>query len=105
VAQLDRPPAAQRLVRPQWPIGPDRASASAEVLVDFVVGSDGQVYNAVVAHSTDRAFENSAVAAVSQWVFAPGQVSGQPVNTHMQVPIVFTPGAAPNPAPSADTWF
>lgn len=35
-------------------------------------------------------FEAAAVEAVSQWKFAAGQKGGRKVNTHMQVPIVFT---------------
>jgi len=105
LSNLDRRPAAQRLIRPRWPVDPRLTAQSAEVMVDFVVGSDGQVYNAVVANSTDKAFENSALEAVSQWVFSPGQVSGQAVNTHMQVPIVYTPERPPLTATTAGTWF
>jgi RNA polymerase sigma factor (sigma-70 family) len=36
-----------------------------------------------------KLIEDAAVAAVSQWKFAPGQKGGRPVGTHMQVPIVF----------------
>ena len=103
ISKLDRRPAAERQIRPQWPSEPDMASTPGEVLVDFVVGSDGQVYNAVVLHSSNRGFEKSALAAVSQWVFSPGQVAGQPVNTHMQVPIVYQPGAAPFTVPVAQS--
>jgi periplasmic protein TonB len=53
--------------------------------------------------SSQREFEAAAVQAVSQWKFTPGRKRGSNVNTHMQVPIVFslpkTDGTAPTPAP------
>jgi hypothetical protein len=39
--------------------------------------------------SSREEFEAPAVRAVSQWKYHPGQKAGQPVNTHLQVPIVF----------------
>jgi protein TonB len=90
-------------VRPEYPLQMRQSGAAGEALVDFIVGSDGKVYNAFAATSTDPTFADSAVKAVSQWTFKPGQVSGQNVYTHMQVPIVFTLSSEPPPTP--DTWF
>lgn len=42
-----------------------------------------------------RALERAAVAAVTKWKFKPGNKGGQEVNTHMQVPIVFSLNRAP----------
>ena len=39
---------------------------------------------------SQREFESAAVQAVSKWKFKPGRKGGRAVNTHMQVPIVFT---------------
>jgi TonB family protein len=104
VARLDQLPKLTAQNRPVYPPELSNAGASGQVVVDFVVGPDGLVYNAHALSSTDKAFEDSAVQAVSQWGFAPGQVGGQNVSTHMQVPIVFTLSGAP-PPPTADTWF
>lgn len=52
--------------------------------------SDGSVINASAVSSSDKAFEPSAVEAVNQWLFQPGQKDGNVVNTHMQVPIVYS---------------
>ena len=38
----------------------------------------------------EKLIEEAAVAAVSQGKFKPGRKGGGDVNTHMQVPIVFT---------------
>ncbi len=50
----------------------------------FTVAAEG------AAAELAKQFEAAAVAAVSQWKFAPGQKNGIAVGTHMQVPIVFT---------------
>ncbi len=137
IAKLDQRPKALRQIRPQYPTALRDSGVSGEALVDFVVGSDGRVYNAYAvsgtvngesAAATDSAafevsaasrgnggaspeppkldasaFENAAVQAVNQWTFQPGQMNGQSVNTHMQVPIVFSIASAP--PPTAATWF
>jgi RNA polymerase sigma factor (sigma-70 family) len=105
ISRLDQRPAATLQVRPEYPPSKRQAGAAGEALVDFVVGSDGAVYNAFAATSTDKEFAEAAVKAVSQWTFKPGQVGGQNVYTHMQVPIVFTLSSDPPPAPTSDTWF
>jgi RNA polymerase sigma factor (sigma-70 family) len=102
-AKLDQPPIALMQTRPDYPPELRYAGASGEVLVDFVVGSDGNVYNAQALNATKTGFEDSAVQAVSQWVFTPGQLAGQSVNTHMQVPIVYR--LSGEPVPTAATWF
>jgi RNA polymerase sigma factor (sigma-70 family) len=105
ISKLDQPPAATMQVRPEYPMPMRQSGAGGEALVDFIVGSDGKVYNAFAAKYTDPTFADSAVTAVSQWTFKPGQVGGQNVYTHMQVPVVFTPSSEPPPPPTPDTWF
>jgi len=39
---------------------------------------------------TYEEFAEAATAAVAKWKFKPGRKDRQPVNTHMQVPILFT---------------
>jgi periplasmic protein TonB len=63
---------------------------TGEVLVDFIVDTNGNVINAYAVKSSQREFEDNAVLAVSKWKFKPGRRGGRNVNTHMQVPIVFT---------------
>jgi RNA polymerase sigma factor (sigma-70 family) len=104
ISKLDQRPSATRQVRPEYPPDQRQAGASGEVLVDFIVDTNGDVRNAYALHSSQREFESPAVQAVSQWTFKPGQVGGQNVYTHMQVPIVFTI-SADAPPPTPDTWF
>jgi protein TonB len=90
VSMLDQTPVARFQAQPQYPFEMRRANLSGEVLVDFIVDTNGDVQNASVVHSTKREFEAAAVAAVLKWKFKPGRKGGKDVPTHMQVPIAFT---------------
>ena len=90
ISKLDQAPVAKFQARPQYPFEMRRAGIAGEVLVDFIVDSNGDVRNAYAARSSQREFESAAVQAVSKWKFRPGKKGGRAVNTHMQVPIVFT---------------
>ena len=90
INMLDQQPAPRLQGRPQYPFEMRRAGISGEVVVDFIVDTNGDVQNAYALRSTQREFEAAAVAAVSKWKFKPGRKGGRDVPTHMQVPIVFT---------------
>ena len=90
ISKLDQVPIPTIRGNPQYPFEMRRAGISGQVLVDFIVDTGGSVHNAFAASSTQRDFESSAVQAVSKWRFRPGRKGGRAVNTHMQVPIVFT---------------
>lgn len=88
--KLDQTPVIKTRVPPQYPTVMRKAKIQGEVLVDFVVTSDGNVVKAFAAKSSHREFEAPAIAAVSKWKFKAGTKSGRAVNTHMQVPIAFS---------------
>lgn len=90
ISMLDQTPQPRLQGRPQYPFEMRRAGISGEVVVDFIVDTNGDVQNAYALRSTQREFEAAAVAAVSKWKFKPGRKGGRDVPTHMQVPIVFT---------------
>lgn len=90
LSKLDQQPVARFQARPQYPFEMRRAGIAGEVVVDFIVDNNGDVQNAFSMRSSQREFENAAVQAVSKWKFKPGRKGGRNVNTHMQVPIVFT---------------
>jgi RNA polymerase sigma factor (sigma-70 family) len=104
ISKLDQRPIMVSQNRPLYPPSMQRTGGQGEAVVQFVIGSDGLVYNASAISSTDPAFADSAVKAVSQWVFKPGQVAGQNVHTQMQVPIVFTLAEDAVP-PNSKSWF
>jgi protein TonB len=90
ISKLDQVPVAKFQARPQYPFEMRRSGVAGEVVVDFIVDTNGDVRNAYSARSSQREFEAAAVQAVSKWKFRPGKKGGRAVNTHMQVPIVFT---------------
>jgi periplasmic protein TonB len=90
LSKLDQIPVAQFQARPQYPFEMRRAGINGEVVVDFIVDVNGVVQNAFAIRSSQREFEAAAVQAVSKWKFKPGRKGGRAVNTHMQVPIVFS---------------
>ena len=90
ISKLDQVPSPRFQARPQYPFEMRRAGISGEVLVDFIVDTNGDVRNAFAVHSSQREFEAAAVQAVSKWKFRAGRKNGHAVFTHMQVPIVFT---------------
>ncbi|MBC7369794.1 MAG: TonB family protein [Undibacterium sp.] len=75
--------------RPVYPHAMRANGMKGEVLVDFVVDQEGRVRNAFVVKSLNPSFNDSAVDAVQRWRFEPGRIGERPVNTHMQVPIIF----------------
>ena len=75
---------------PHYPLAMRASNMRGEVLVDFVVDIEGRVRNPYVVRSLNPSFDDPAVEAVRQWRFEPGMNGGRPVNTHMQVPVVFT---------------
>ncbi len=89
LSDLDHIPEARYQTPPQYPFEMKSKGITGEVLVDFIVDSNGAVQNAFAAKSSQREFEQAAVQAVSKWKFKPGRKGGHTVNTHMQVPIVF----------------
>lgn len=90
ISMLDQTPVPKFQARPQYPFEMRRAGIAGEVVVDFIVDTNGDVQNAYALRSTQREFESAAVQAVSKWKFKPGRKGGRDVPTHMQVPIVFT---------------
>ena len=90
ISMLDQQPVPKFQARPQYPFEMRRAGIAGDVVVDFIVDTNGDVQNAYALRSSQREFEAAAVQAVSKWKFKPGRKGGRDVPTHMQVPIVFT---------------
>ena len=90
IRSLDQAPMPKFQARPQYPTEMRKKGIAGQVVVDFIVDTNGDVRNAYVLRSSRREFEAAAVAAVSKWKFQPGRKGGRAVETHMQVPIVFT---------------
>lgn len=90
ISKLDQIPRARFQSRPIYPAEQRAKKIPGEAVVDFIVDAQGDVRNAFALRETHPAFGEAAVEAVAQWKFQPGMKDGRVVNTHMQVPVVFT---------------
>jgi RNA polymerase sigma factor (sigma-70 family) len=110
-AALDSPPTPVYQSMPQYPAELRRQGISGRVVVELVVDNQGNVRSATTASSSDPAFAQSAIDAVSQWTFDPGQKGGALVNSRVQIPIIYSLNSggasnAPKPPPaSPSSWF
>ena len=89
-SKLDQAPVGRSQRKPTYPFELRRAGVSGGALVDFIVDTEGRVRNARALKFNHEGFATAAVECVSAWTFRPGMKNGRPVNTHMQVPIIFT---------------
>jgi TonB family protein len=95
-------PAMSRLVLPSYPRDAERAGATAEFDVDFVVQPDGVPVLGEIRRGSGgntRRFGHSFEAVLRAWVkamrFDPERLDGQPVATRMTMPVEFTLGSSP----------
>lgn len=72
----DGPLVAMVRVEPTYPIAAAKKGLEGYVLVQFDVGADGTVGNAVVIESSNRIFERAALQAAKRFRFKPRVVDG-----------------------------
>ena len=78
---LDQKPTPRVQIQPQYPFEMRRAGIEGEVVVEFIVDTNGDVRNPFIVRSTQREFEAAAIQAVSKWKFRPGKKGGRVVDT------------------------
>lgn len=85
--------APEALVRaaPQYPADLGPTGVSGQVLVEFTVGTDGNVSEARILRSDRKEFEAPALAAIRQWQFAPGRREGKTAATRVIQLLEFRP--------------
>jgi TonB family protein len=84
------PPVVLTQAAPVYPTALRVADAEGDVLIDFIVGSDGRVADAIIVNAMDVRLGQAALDAVRKWTFQAGRdASGQPAWTLLQVPVVF----------------
>jgi TonB family protein len=96
LSELDRIPAATRTVNPVYPAELARSSRGGHVPVEFYIDPQGRVRMPSVARETIEAnaeLAALAVAAVSQWQFAPPVSNGRPVLVAASQDFSFRPPA------------
>jgi TonB family protein len=84
-----------------YPSAQRQAGTGATVEVSFVVGSDGVPRDVQVVSTTDSAFVQPTIAALSRLRFTPGQVDGTPVNVRVELPLEWAVQEPPHPAEAA----
>jgi periplasmic protein TonB len=87
---LDQQPQVRGVqAKPNYPFEMKRAGIPGEVVLQFIVDTNGDVRDVIVLRSSQREFEAAAQQAVYKWKFRPGRKGGKAVNVRMQIPIVF----------------
>ncbi len=88
---LDRLPRIIEKVKPQYPEQARRQHKTGVVTLKFLVDAEGRVLTpSVVEASPPGLFEESALAAVANWRFAPAMRQGKAVSTWLILPVRFT---------------
>lgn len=81
LSALEKHPVPTFQARPQYPFELRRAGINGEVVVRFIVDSNGNVRDPRIIRSTNPAFEAPVLNAVLKWKFRPGEKGGVKVNT------------------------
>ncbi|WP_221029264.1 TonB family protein [Actomonas aquatica] len=102
VDELDITPRPTRQATPDYPAALRKQGTEGRAVISMVIDAHGAVRDLETVSTTAEPFAEAALAAVSQWQFEPGRVAGAPVNSRLQVPVVFS--LSPNSPPLHD-WF
>jgi TonB family protein len=89
---VDQPPKARYMPRPNYPFELRRAGVTGETLTSVVVTADGNVADARTLRATNQAFADAALECVKKWKFSPALRNGIPVNCRVSLPIAFSIG-------------
>lgn len=89
ISQLDQRPVARLQVQPTYPYEMSRAGINGNVVVEFIISTNGDVTQAQVVKSSHREFEVPAMQAVLKWKFKPGRRGGRAVNVRASQLIEF----------------
>ena len=76
-------------VQPSYPRVALMGRMNGTVIVQCIIDRNGQIRDTRVIRSTFGAFEQPAVDAVRQWLFTPGTLHGQPVDTIFELTVTF----------------
>ncbi len=84
------PPVPVRTVAPDVPPSFSRAGVPGLVTVSFTVDDKGNVTDEKVVKSSNPELEEPALKAIRKWRFKPAVRDGNPVATHVAMPIKFS---------------
>ncbi len=89
VESADVMPKVTSQPRPIYPFAMRRAGITGEVLINFVVDTDGRVAVAHVERASHPGFREAALDSVYKWRFKPAMLDGRKVAARMRVPMIF----------------
>ena len=89
IANGVKAPTVIRRVEPIYPMVALRARMNGSVVLQCIIDKSGTIRDVHVMSSTFAAFEQPAIDAVQQWLFAPGTLKGQPVDTIFELTVKF----------------
>jgi TonB family protein len=84
-----RTPVKTKDAKPVYPVEAQSARAQGVVILEAIIGADGNIVNARVLRSVPM-LDAAALGAVSQWQFTPALLNGQPAAVIMTVTVNFT---------------
>ena len=84
------PPTIATFVEAEYPTAAQEAGREASVELEITVGADGRVLDARVVTPVGDGFDEAALAAVRQFVFAPATKDGQPMAARIRYRYAFT---------------
>jgi TonB family protein len=82
------PPTPKRMNPPEYPEDAFRKKAKGTVVVDILIGEEGEVAHAKVRLSVPS-LDDAALACARQWLFDPAKEAGKPVAFFAHVPVRF----------------
>ncbi len=90
-AEVDVPPRPLAKHPPLYPLRAQRMGIEGKVMVEFTVAKSGQVQDVAIKEAQPRGvFEEAAIKTVASWRFSPGTLDGNPVDTRIVQPIIFS---------------
>lgn len=88
---VDHQPRVVEKTKPHYPEHARRLHKTGSVTLKFLVDAEGRVHQPSIIEATPAGwFEESALAAVVKWRFAPAKRQGKPVPTWLILPVRFT---------------
>ncbi len=88
--ELEKPPVPLVKVAPAYPPELKPSRIEGEVHLIFIVDEAGNVKRPKVSRSSNRKFNESAIKAIRQWKFEPGEKDGKKVKTRVALVMSFT---------------
>jgi TonB family protein len=87
-------PVIRNDAQPDYPQAAIDAGIEGTVVVTVVINKNGTVADAEILNSIPQ-LDNAALSAARRKTFTPGAIDGSPVNTRMNIPIVFNLATVP----------